>query len=287
MFQTLHGPGRGRSGDRLPAPGDGPGHLRQLQERAASQRARSCPSASPRSARASATRSARATSSSACASSSRWRCSTSSHPETEAYEAFETWLPRAPGVVRALRRDARPAPPARARPRRAGPLRHARRSTSSTASPSAGRSWRASTTAATSTCRATRRPRGENLEYFDPATNEHVLPWIVETAGGADRAAFTFLIDAYREEEVRGETRVVLAPPPRPGPVQGGRPAAAQEAARDRRAVPSPQDGSASSDLMAVYDDTAAIGKLLPPPGRDRHAVVRHGRRRFARGRRR
>ena len=50
---------------------------------------------------------------------------------------------------------------------------------------------------------------GETLEYFDQATGEHVIPWIVETAAGADRAAFTFLIDAYREEEVRGETRVV------------------------------------------------------------------------------
>ena len=51
---------------------------------------------------------------------------------------------------------------------------------------------------------------GENLEYFDPATEEHFIPWIVETSAGADRAAFTFLIDAYREEEVRGEKRVVL-----------------------------------------------------------------------------
>ena len=77
---------------------------------------------------------------------------------------------------------------------------------------------------------------GETLEYFDQATNEHVIPWVVETAAGADRAAFTFLIDAYREEEVRGETRVSPRAPSRPRAVQGGRPAAAQEAARDRRA---------------------------------------------------
>ena len=29
---------------------------------------------------------------------------------------------------------------------------------------------------------------GENLEYFDPVTNEHFVPHIVETAAGADRA---------------------------------------------------------------------------------------------------
>ena len=88
---------------------------------------------------------------------------------------------------------------------------------------------------------------GENLEYFDQATDEHVIPWIVETAAGADRAAFTFLIDAYREEEVRGETRVVARAPPRPRAVQGRRPAAAQEAARDRRAVPPDQGRPASA----------------------------------------
>src|SRR6185369_8089415 len=34
---------------------------------------------------------------------------------------------------------------------------------------------------------------GENLEYFDQAADEHFIPWVVETAAGADRAAFTFL----------------------------------------------------------------------------------------------
>ena len=76
---------------------------------------------------------------------------------------------------------------------------------------------------------------GENLEYFDQATEEHFIPWVVETAAGADRAAFTFLIDAYREEEVRGEKRVVARPAPGPRAVQGRGAAAAQEAARDRR----------------------------------------------------
>ena len=85
------------------------------------------------------------------------------------------------------------------------------------------------------------RASGENLEYFDPLTNEHFVPYIVETAAGADRAPFTFLIDAYREEEVRGETRVVAGAASRPGALQGRGPATAQEAARDRGAVPAHQ----------------------------------------------
>ena len=51
---------------------------------------------------------------------------------------------------------------------------------------------------------------GTQLEYFDPQTKEHFMPWVVEPAGGIDRMALTFLIDAYREEELEKDSRVVL-----------------------------------------------------------------------------
>ena len=102
---------------------------------------------------------------------------------------------------------------------------------------------------------------GENLSYFDPATEETFTPWIVETAVGADRAAFTFLIDAYREEEVRGEKRVVLAFHPDLAPYKVAvlpllkkRPeivALCEKLVTDLR-----------TEMLAVYDDTASIGKL-------------------------
>jgi glycyl-tRNA synthetase len=102
---------------------------------------------------------------------------------------------------------------------------------------------------------------GENLEYFDPATEQHFIPFIVETAGGPDRAAFTFLIDAYREEEVRGEKRVVLGLHPDLAPYKVAvlpllkkRPEIVEICHRLRDDL--------ARDVMAVYDDTAAIGKL-------------------------
>ncbi len=105
------------------------------------------------------------------------------------------------------------------------------------------------------------RATGENLEYFDQASGEHFIPWIVETAAGADRAAFTFLIDAYREEEVRGETRVVLGLHPDLAPYKVAvlpllkkRPEIVELCQRLLKDL--------KRDLMAVYDDTAAIGKL-------------------------
>ena len=102
---------------------------------------------------------------------------------------------------------------------------------------------------------------GEKLEYFDQATDEHVIPWVVETAAGADRAAFTFLIDAYREEEVRGERRVSLALHPDLAPYKVAvlpllkkRPEIVELCHRIKADL--------KRHTMAVYDDTAAIGKL-------------------------
>ena len=51
---------------------------------------------------------------------------------------------------------------------------------------------------------------GERLEYFDAATGERYVPYVIEPAAGATRAMMAFLLAAYDTEEVRGETRVVL-----------------------------------------------------------------------------
>ena len=51
---------------------------------------------------------------------------------------------------------------------------------------------------------------GEDLRYFDQEANERFFPYVIEPAAGATRTTFAFLIDAYREEEVEGETRTVL-----------------------------------------------------------------------------
>jgi glycyl-tRNA synthetase len=61
---------------------------------------------------------------------------------------------------------------------------------------------------------------GEDLTYFDPATNERFFPHVIEPAAGATRTTFAFLIDAYHEEEVRGEKRTVLKLDPRLSPIK-------------------------------------------------------------------
>src|SRR5207245_7293989 len=55
---------------------------------------------------------------------------------------------------------------------------------------------------------------GQKLDYREAATNERFVPYVVETSAGADRNTLVVLCDAYREEDIEGEKRVVLAVKP-------------------------------------------------------------------------
>ena len=49
------------------------------------------------------------------------------------------------------------------------------------------------------------------MQYFDEETQRRFIPHVAaEPSVGVDRAFLTFLIDAYSEEKVKGETRIVL-----------------------------------------------------------------------------
>jgi glycyl-tRNA synthetase len=102
---------------------------------------------------------------------------------------------------------------------------------------------------------------GQNLEYFDPKAEEHFMPWVVETAAGADRAAFTFLVDSYHEEQLEKGPRVVLKLHPDIAPYK----VAVLPLLKKRPEIVElchKIKADLQKDIMAVYDDTAAIGKL-------------------------
>jgi glycyl-tRNA synthetase len=61
---------------------------------------------------------------------------------------------------------------------------------------------------------------GERLEYFDQASGERYVPYVVEPAVGATRAMMCFLLAAYTEDEVGGEARTVLRLHWRLAPIQ-------------------------------------------------------------------
>lgn len=61
---------------------------------------------------------------------------------------------------------------------------------------------------------------GTDLNYTDPETGEKYIPWILETSMGMGRVFLAVLSDAYTEDEMDGETRVVLKLAPHLAPVK-------------------------------------------------------------------
>lgn len=61
---------------------------------------------------------------------------------------------------------------------------------------------------------------GEKMEFFDESRKEKFVPHIMETSSGLGRILFMFLDQAYTEEEVNGETRIVLKLDKRLAPVK-------------------------------------------------------------------
>jgi len=63
---------------------------------------------------------------------------------------------------------------------------------------------------------------GKKLEVFDQASGQKYIPYVIETSIGLDRCTLMVLCDAYREEDVEGETRIVLKMHPNLAPIQVG-----------------------------------------------------------------
>jgi glycyl-tRNA synthetase len=60
------------------------------------------------------------------------------------------------------------------------------------------------------------------LSYFDDEKKTRYIPYVIEPSAGMDRSTLAFLVDAYDEEEVRGETRNLLRFSPAIAPTKVG-----------------------------------------------------------------
>jgi glycyl-tRNA synthetase len=102
---------------------------------------------------------------------------------------------------------------------------------------------------------------GKALEYFDEESKQKVVPYVIEPSAGADRGTLAFLVDAYHEEEVKGEKRVVLRFHSDIAPIKI---AVLPLLKKNERIVETAK--RLTSELRqrwyAVYDDTASIGRL-------------------------
>ena len=131
---------------------------------------------------------------------------------------------------------------------------------------------------------------GVDLSYFDQEKQERWVPYVIEPAAGLTRAVLAFLLEAYDEDEAPNtkggvDKRTVLRFDKRLAPVK----VAVLPLSRNPELSP----------LAAVAGRGAAqaVGRrvrrlagdrpALPAAGRDRHAVLRHGRLRHLAGQRR
>ncbi|MCH8160865.1 MAG: glycine--tRNA ligase [Chloroflexi bacterium] len=100
---------------------------------------------------------------------------------------------------------------------------------------------------------------GKKLEYFDEASGEHVVPYVVEPALGVDRAILVFLLDAYEEEEVRGEKRTLMRFHPALAPIK----VAILPLSRKETLTPTARKvwELLRPHFMTQYDDAQSIGR--------------------------
>lgn len=100
---------------------------------------------------------------------------------------------------------------------------------------------------------------GKKLEYYDQKKQERYTPYVIETSIGLDRTVMMALCDAYREEEVEGETRTVLKLSPKIAPTDVGIfPLIKKDKLQDlARKIESDLRG----DFNVLYDESGSIGK--------------------------
>ncbi|MEX2436377.1 MAG: glycine--tRNA ligase [Balneolaceae bacterium] len=100
---------------------------------------------------------------------------------------------------------------------------------------------------------------GKKMEYYDQKEQKRYIPYVIETSVGLDRTTLMVLCDAYREEEVDGDSRVVLKLHPKLAPTKVGifplvKKPELQELAHKI-------ETELKEDYTVLYDESGSIGK--------------------------
>tara|TARA_B100001248_G_scaffold260325_2_gene248252 strand:- start:857 stop:2191 length:1335 start_codon:yes stop_codon:yes gene_type:complete len=106
---------------------------------------------------------------------------------------------------------------------------------------------------------------GKSLEYFEEASKEKYIPYVIETAAGCDRLVLAALCDAYREEITTDEKgkedkRVVLGFHPQLAPVKLAFLPLSKKEPLASLAMQLRND-FAAEDWICQYDESGSIGK--------------------------
>jgi glycyl-tRNA synthetase len=105
---------------------------------------------------------------------------------------------------------------------------------------------------------------GQSLTYFDQASGEKYIPYVIEPSFGLTRAMMAFLVDAYREEEVPNakggtDSRTVLKLDPRLAPIK----VAVLPLSRNENLSPLAREVATElrGQWNVDFDDAGAIGR--------------------------
>ena len=100
---------------------------------------------------------------------------------------------------------------------------------------------------------------GKSLTYFDTEKNEHIVPHVVEPAVGVDRVILTLLMDAYDEDVIGEEKRVVLRLAPDIAPIEVG----VLPLSRNEKLLPTARRvwDVLRPHFRTWYDDAQSIGR--------------------------
>ena len=103
---------------------------------------------------------------------------------------------------------------------------------------------------------------GKSLEYFDPETNEHYIPYVIEPSLGCDRVALAFLCEAYDEQHLvdakgKEDVRTVLHLHPYLAPFKCAVLPLSKKLGDKAMEI----RNELAKDFMVDYDDAGSIGK--------------------------
>jgi len=100
---------------------------------------------------------------------------------------------------------------------------------------------------------------GKDLRYFDDTTRKRFIPYIIETSAGVDRTVLTCLVDAYEEEKLENDFRIVLHLDAKIAPFKA---AVFPLVKKDNMPEIARQiTGDLMKEFLVFYDESGAIGR--------------------------
>jgi glycyl-tRNA synthetase len=100
---------------------------------------------------------------------------------------------------------------------------------------------------------------GKDLTYFDEEAKSRYRPWVIEPALGVDRSMLAFMLDAYDEDVVENEERIVLRLDPRLAPIKVAVYPLLRKAGQPEKAIAIRDE--LKRHFTVAYDQAGSIGR--------------------------